>query len=88
MIKIELELLADVEIILDLENGFKEGIARTVTIVKQIINRCINMIKQKKVHLFNNLMSRTNSDGVYHNQLLTVDLDTVKVFRCLDMALL
>lgn len=88
MIKIELELLADVEIILDLENSFKEGIARTVIIVKQIINRCINMIEQKKVHLFNNLMSRTNTDGVYHNQLLMVDLDTVKIFRCLDMILL
>ena len=74
MTKIELESPTDVDTILDYENGIRGGITRVMWHYVKIINICMIMMKLKKVHAFNILILTINTDGLYRNHFLDINV--------------
>lgn len=77
MIVIKFELLANVKMVLDWENGIRGGIARAIYYCKEA-----NDNDTKKTHTFLILISTTNTDGLYWNHFLMVDLHMLKRYQC------
>ena len=74
MTKIELESPTDVDTILDYENGIRGGITRVMWHYVKIINICMIMMKLKKVNAFNILILTINTDGLYRNHFLDINV--------------
>ena len=80
----EIELLTDVNRVLDFEHGVRGRITRAVChYYKPVINKCVIMMKQKKIHTMSILILTISTDGLYHNYFLMADLNMLKIYQCL-----
>lgn len=69
--KVELELLTNVNVTGNYENAQQQD--AFVIMLKEIINKCIIMMKQKKVHTFNIFILTISLDELYHKQFHMVN---------------
>ena len=67
--------------ILDYENVIREGITRSISCYAEANNKFMH--DYRDFISFHILILTMNMDGLYHNHLLIVDLNMLKMFQCL-----
>ena len=89
VIEIGLKLLTDVKMILDYENGIWGGITKAISHYAEANNKYMHGCdKTKERSAFHIFILSINTDGPYQNYLFILDLNLLKIYKCLHMTLL
>lgn len=79
--EIELKSPKGVSMILDCENCIRLfAIAQ-----KQIINTCITMMNQKKIHILSMPILTIKTNGIYQNHFFLVDLKMLNISKSINL---